>query len=293
MPDPDAPMRAPGGGPQLETRGLAVGFRGGRPVARSIDLCIAPGRITALIGANGSGKSTLLRTLGSALVPLAGQVLLDGSPTHTLPRRRLARTISMLPQQPVAPEGITVRALAAFGRHPLRRLLSRERSEDREAVDRALAAARMTGLAARALEELSGGQRQRAWIAMAIAQEAPLMLLDEPTTALDVAHQLEVLDLLAELNRTRGTTVVMVLHDLNHAAHYAHRIVALHGGRIHAEGPPEGVLTADLVREVFAVDAAVRSHPVTHAPLVLPLPRSPYAANTLIEVPGEGARQEW
>ncbi|GAB3600551.1 ABC transporter ATP-binding protein [Microbacterium tumbae] len=263
--------------PSLDARGLSVGHRAGAPIIEDVDLIVPPGRITALIGANGSGKSTLLRTLGGALPPLSGQVRLDGAALPSLSRRRLARTVSMLPQQPVAPEGITVRGLSEFGRHPHRGFLRRESEDDRGIVDRALVSAGLDDLADRPVDMLSGGQRQRAWIAMALAQDTPIMLLDEPTTYLDIAHQLEVLDLLADLNARRATTIVMVLHDLNHAAHYAHHVVALHGGRVHASGTPRETLSEHLVQEVFGVSAVVIDHPVTAAPLCLPLPRSPQA----------------
>jgi ABC-type cobalamin/Fe3+-siderophores transport system ATPase subunit len=264
--------------PTLEAHGLSVGYRPGDPILSDVDLAVPAGRITVLIGANGSGKSTLLRTLGNALTPLAGTVRLDGAGLQTLSRRRIARMVSMLPQAPVAPEGITVRGLSEFGRHPHRGFLGRASKEDREIVDRSIAAAGIADLADRSLDTLSGGQRQRAWISMALAQDTPIMLLDEPTTYLDIAHQLDVLDLLAELNRERGTTIVMVVHDLNQAAHFAHHVVAVHGGRVHAAGSPEAVLTEPLIRDVFGVGSVVITHPVTQAPLCLPLPRTRYDA---------------
>lgn len=263
--------------PVIEARSLTVGYRAGAAILEEVDLQIPPGKITALIGANGSGKSTLLRTLGNALEPLGGQVLLDGLDLRRVPRRRIARAVSMLPQQPVAPEGITVRGLSEFGRHPHRGFLSRQTSQDRDIVDRSLAAAGLQELADRPLDTLSGGQRQRAWISMSLAQDTPVMLLDEPTTYLDIAHQLEVLDLLADLNTSRGTTVVMVIHDLNHAAHFAHHVVALHDGRVHAAGSPRDVLTEQLVQDVFGVGSVVLDHPVTSAPLCLPVPRTAHA----------------
>lgn len=263
--------------PVLEARGLSVGFRTDAPILDTVDITIPPGRITALIGANGSGKSTLLRALGSAMAPLGGSLLLDGVEMRSVSRRRIAQTVSLLPQQPVAPDGISVRGLSEFGRHPHRGFLRRASGEDREIVERSLAAAGLADLADRPLDELSGGQRQRAWIAMSLAQNTPIMLLDEPTTYLDIAHQLEVLDLLADLNARRGTTIVMVVHDLNHAAHYAHHLIALHGGQVHASGRPEDVLTEDLVQDVFGVGSVVIEHPVTGARLCLPLPRTPNA----------------
>lgn len=260
--------------PDLAAHALSVGHHPSAAVLDHVDLAIPPGHITALIGANGSGKSTLLRTLAGSIPPIRGEVTLDGVPLSAVPRRALARTVSMLPQQPVAPEGISVRGLIEFGRHPHRGFLRRESAHDRVVVHDALVAAGLVDLAERPLDELSGGQRQRAWIAMSLAQDTPVMLLDEPTTYLDIAHQLEVLDLLADLNERHGTTIVMVLHDLNHAAHFAHHIVAVHRGRVHATGAPTAVLTEDLVREVFGVGSVVVDHPVTAAPLCLPLPRT-------------------
>ncbi|MEU8385040.1 ABC transporter ATP-binding protein [Streptosporangium sp. NPDC048865] len=261
------------GGHHLEAVGVSVGYSAAAPVLTATDLSIPPGRVTALIGSNGSGKSTLLRTLARALEPLAGQVLLDGADIARMPRRHLARALSILPQSPAAPEGLTVRDLCRFGRHPHRGFLSRETEEDRRAVEAAIGAAHLEELADRDLDELSGGQRQRAWIALCLAQDSPVMLLDEPTTYLDIAHQIEVLDLLRELNHTAGTTVVMVLHDLNQAAQYADHVVAVADRRVHAAGPPAEVLTPETVRAVFGIDSVVVAHPVTGSPLCLPLSR--------------------
>jgi ABC-type cobalamin/Fe3+-siderophores transport system ATPase subunit len=255
----------------LEARALSVGYAVGEPILRQLDLGILPGQITALIGANGSGKSTLLRTLGQAIPPLGGSVLLDGKNIAATSRKRVSQVLSLLPQSPVSPDGLTVRELCEFGRHPHRGFLRRATDEDRDAVDRALDAAQLGAIAEQSLDTLSGGQRQRAWIAMALAQQTPIMLLDEPTTYLDIAHQVEVLELLRALNRDAGTTIVMVLHDLNQAAHYAHNVVAVADGGIHASGPPAEVFTPGLIRAVFGVSAVVVPHPVTGGPLCLPL----------------------
>ncbi|WP_460788060.1 ABC transporter ATP-binding protein [Microbacterium lacusdiani] len=240
-----------------------------------MDLTFPPGRITALIGGNGSVHSVAHRR-GSAAAGSAAACCSTGADLRTRSRRDVALTVSLLPQQPMAPEGLTVRGLCECGRHPHRGFLARERREDREIVDRALASAGLGELAERPLDELSGGQRQRAWIAMAPAQATPIMLLDEPTTYLDIAHQLEVLDLLADLNRREGMTIVMVLHELNLAAHYAHHIVALHGGTVHVSGVPAAVMNADMMSAVFGIRAAVVNHPLTRAPLVPPTPETPY-----------------
>lgn len=256
---------------RLVAQNLTVGY-GGRAVLEQVGLSIPSGRITALIGANGSGKSTLLRTLARALDPMGGSVLLDGRAIAQTPRKEVARVLALLPQSPVAPEGLTVRQLCQFGRHPHRGLLSRLGPRDEQAVDTALAAAALTDLADQPLHRLSGGQRQRAWIAMALAQETPILLLDEPTTYLDIAHQIEVLELLRQLNRTQGRTIVMVVHDLNHAAQYADHIVAVAAGGIHAAGAPAALLTPGLIKAVFGIDAAVIPHPRDGSPLCLPMP---------------------
>jgi iron complex transport system ATP-binding protein len=225
------------------------------------------------VGANACGKSTLLRSMSRLLSPRAGQVLLDGRAVHRMPAKELARTLGLLPQSPIAPEGITVADLVGRGRHPHQGVFTRWRREDDAAVAAALEATQTTALAERAVDELSGGQRQRVWIAMALAQQTDLLLLDEPTTFLDVAHQVEVLDLLTDLNRTRGTTIVMVLHDLNLAARYADSLVALASGRVHAVGTPAEVLTEEHVRAVFGLDCQVIPDPTSGKPLMLPIGR--------------------
>jgi iron complex transport system ATP-binding protein len=225
------------------------------------------------VGANACGKSTLLRSMSRLLSPRAGQVLLDGRAVHRMPAKELARTLGLLPQSPIAPEGITVADLVGRGRHPHQRVFSRWSRADDAAVAAALEATQTTTLADRAVDELSGGQRQRVWIAMALAQQTDLLLLDEPTTFLDVAHQVEVLDLLTDLNRTRGTTIVMVLHDLNLAARYADHLVALASGRVHAVGTPLDVLTVEHVRAVFGLDCQVIPDPTSGKPLMLPIGR--------------------
>ncbi|MBS42408.1 MAG: cobalamin/Fe(3+)-siderophore ABC transporter ATP-binding protein [Nocardioides sp.] len=256
----------------LEARGVTLAY-GDRVVVDDVDLVVPPGRVTAVVGANACGKSTLLRALSRLLAPRGGQVLLDGRDLHRIPTKEVARTLGLLPQSPVAPEGIAVGDLVARGRSPHQGLLARWSREDDEAVAEALELTGTTALADRSVDELSGGQRQRVWIAMALAQRTDLLLLDEPTTYLDVAHQVEVLDLLTDLNRQRGTTVVMVLHDLNLAARYADRLVAVREGRVHAEGDPGAVLTPDVVREVFGMESQVVPDPVSGRPMVLPIGR--------------------
>ena len=252
--------------------GLSAGY-GEATVLDGLDLAIPPEKITVIVGANACGKSTLLRTLSRLLPARRGKVLLDGKSIHHLPSRELARTLGLLPQSPIAPEGIAVADLVSRGRHPHQGVFSRWRREDDEAVAAALAATKTEDLAERPVDELSGGQRQRVWIAMALAQETDLLLLDEPTTFLDISHQIEVLDLLTDLNQTRGTTVVMVLHDLNLAARYADHLVAMANGRLHVAGPPEAVLTEENVQQVFGLQSRIVTDPTSGRPAMLPIGR--------------------
>lgn len=256
----------------LIAENLELGY-GNRTVVENLDLKVPPGRITCIVGANACGKSTLLRSMSRLLSPRGGHVLLDGKDVHRLPAKKLARTLGLLPQSPIAPECIVVADLVGRGRHPHQRVLSRWSREDDAAVADALAATHTTELAERSVDELSGGQRQRVWIAMVLAQQTDLLLLDEPTTFLDVSHQVEVLDLLTDLNRDRGTTIVMVLHDLNLAARYADHLVAMADGSIYASGDPSDVLTGETVKAVFGLDSRVISDPVSGKPLVLPVGR--------------------
>jgi iron complex transport system ATP-binding protein len=251
---------------------LAAGY-GDSLILDGLDLQVPSGQITAIVGANGCGKSTLLRTMSRLLQPSRGRVLLDGKSVHHRPTRELARTLGLLPQSPIAPEGITVADLVSRGRHPHHGLMTRWSRHDDQAVANALEVTKTADLAERAVDELSGGQRQRVWIAMALAQETELLLLDEPTTFLDVCHQVEVLDLLTDLNHSRGITIVMVLHDLNLAARYADCLVAMAKGRLHAHGRPEEVLTEENVLGVFGLHSRVIPDPVSGKPLILPIGR--------------------
>lgn len=256
----------------LRTEALQVSY-GADPVVKGVDLALPAGEITAIIGPNGCGKSTLLRAFARLLAPLAGVVLLDGTDVHRRPTREVARELGLLPQGATCPEGLTVEELVARGRYPHRGRWRPWSADDQELVDAALEQTAMVDLRDELVDELSGGQRQRAWIAMALSQDTPTMLLDEPTTYLDLAHQIEVLDLLARLNRERGRTIVLVLHDLNEAARYADRIVAMRDGRIAADGPPATVLTAATVEEVFGLSCQILEDPQTGAPLVIPRAR--------------------
>ncbi len=260
----------------LEARELSLAY-GRDPVVADLSVRIGDGRVTALVGANGSGKSTLLRGLARLVKPARGAVYLDGQAIAKLPTREVARRLAVLPQGPELPEGISVRELVAHGRYPHGRALRRFTREDELAVERALAATGLVALADRPLDELSGGRRQSAWIAMTLAQEAEVMLLDEPTTYLDMAHQVGVLELLRRLNREEGRTVVMVLHDLNHAARYADDLLAIRDGRLVAAGPPAEVVTEQTVRDVFGLDVHVIEDPATGGPLVVPAAPGPPA----------------
>ncbi|MCX8999881.1 ABC transporter ATP-binding protein [Rhizobiaceae bacterium BDR2-2] len=264
---------------------LAAGY-GDSVVLDGLDLAVPSGRITVIVGANACGKSTLLRAMSRLLAPQRGHVLLDGKSIHRIAPRELARTLGLLPQSPVAPEGITVADLVSRGRHPHQGLFSRWTHRDDEAVAAALAATRTVELAERPVDELSGGQRQRVWIAMALAQQTDLLLLDEPTTFLDISHQIEVLDLLTDLNETRGTTIVMVLHDLNLAARYADHLVAMADGRLHVSGRPEEVLTEETVRQVFGLESRIIADPTSGRPIMLPIGRHRMLAEPSIHESG-------
>ncbi|MFC4456158.1 ABC transporter ATP-binding protein [Deinococcus sonorensis] len=235
-----------------------------------LDLQVPGGRITSVIGPNGSGKSTLLRALARLLPVESGQIQLYGQALHALPSREVARRLAILPQGPTAPEGLTVEELVWFGRHPHQGPFSVRRPEDREAVQWALDQTGMRVFAARPLEALSGGQRLRAWIAMSLAQQTDILLLDEPTTYLDLSHQLEVLHLAQRLNREQGKTVVMVLHDLNQAVRYSDEIIAMKSGEVYAQGEAGEVLTQALLRDVFGLKAHLLQDPDTGRPHVIP-----------------------
>ncbi|MDT9593354.1 ABC transporter ATP-binding protein [Nocardioides zeae] len=257
---------------RLYADAVTLGYDG-TTVVDALTVAVPDGRITVIVGGNGCGKSTLLRGMSRLLKPQGGAVLLDGEAVHTVPTKKVAQRLGLLPQNPIAPEGVTVVDLVGRGRHPHQSALRRWNSEDDRAVAEALALTDTTDLAERVVDELSGGQRQRVWIAMALAQGTDLLLLDEPTTYLDVAHQVEMLDLLADLNERAGTTIVMVLHDLNLSARYADHLVAMKNGRVVAEGAPGEVVTEAVVQDVFGLESRVIPDPVSHTPLVVPVGR--------------------
>lgn len=253
---------------QLIGSRLEVGY-GERAVIDGVDVPIPPGSFTVIVGPNACGKSTLLKALARLIPANAGQVTLDGKSIHELPSKELARRLGLLPQASLAPDGITVQDLVSRGRFPHQSLLSRWSREDERVVADAMAATGVTDLSGRLLDELSGGQRQRVWVSMVLAQETPLLLLDEPTTFLDIAHQVELLDLIERL-RGEGRTVVAVLHEINLAARYASHLIAMRDGRIVAEGRPSEVVTEELVERVFDLPCRVIPDPDTDTPVVLP-----------------------
>lgn len=240
-------------------------------IARNLSLAVPDGKISVLIGPNGSGKSTALRALSRLLKPRAGAVVLDGNSIHSLSTKEVARRLAILPQLLVAPESITVEELVWFGRHPHRSSLRTPTSEDKDSVEWAMEVTGCIELRNEQVDRLSGGQRQRAWIALCLAQGTDLLLLDEPTTFLDIAYQLDVLDLLADLNRKQNKTIAMVLHDVNQAAEYAEHVFVLRSGTLVAEGSPTDVLTCDMMRDVFGIESRIMPHPISGRPLCVPL----------------------
>ncbi|AUT00118.1 cobalamin/Fe(3+)-siderophore ABC transporter ATP-binding protein [Nostoc sp. CENA543] len=256
----------------LSTKGLSLAYDGA-PIIRDLNLVIPHGKVSALVGANGCGKSTLLRGLARLLKPYGGTVYLDGQSIFNLSTKEVAQQLGILPQSPVAPEGLTVRDLVAQGRYPYQNWLQQWSQKDERIVQQALEITDLLTLADRALDTLSGGQRQRAWIAMALAQDTDILLLDEPTTFLDLAHQIEVLDLLYELNQHQQRTIVMVLHDLNQACRYADYLVAVKQGRIFTAGEPKQVMNEEMVKEVFGLECRIVADPVVGTPMCVPIGR--------------------
>jgi iron complex transport system ATP-binding protein len=257
---------------RLRAGGVTLGY-GDRPIVTDLSFAVPDQQVSVIVGANACGKSTLLRGLARLLRPTSGTVVLDGEAIHSLPTKQVAKKLGLLPQSPVVPDGVTVVDLVSRGRHPHQGVFGRWTAADEAAVADALALTDTLDLADRNVDELSGGQRQRVWLALALAQETDLLLLDEPTTYLDIAHQVEVLDLLVDLNKNRGTTVVMVLHDLGLSARYADHLVAILGGEVYAEGRPADVVTEAMVSDVFGLESRVVVDPVSATPLILPIGR--------------------
>lgn len=258
--------------PSIATRGLSLSYQR-QVIIDGLDLQLPQGKVSVLIGSNGCGKSTLLKSFARLLKPSQGAVILNGADIQRKPTAAIARELAILPQTPVAPEGISVRQLVALGRYPYQNWMQQWSAQDEAMVERALLQTGVQALAERPVDALSGGQRQRAWIAMTLAQDTDVVLLDEPTTFLDLAHQIEVLDLLRELNRREGKTIVMVLHDLNLACRYADHMVAVHERGAYAQGKPEQILTEALVKTVFDLNCRIVADPFFGTPLCIPFGR--------------------
>lgn len=253
----------------LKSVALSLGYEK-KTIIKSLDLVIESKQITVLVGGNGCGKSTLLKSFARLLKPSAGQILLNGADIHSLSGKDVARKLAILPQGPVAPEGLTVEQLVRQGRYPHQNWLQSWTEDDERLVRKALQDTNMTEFADRSIDALSGGQRQRAWIAMALAQNTDILLLDEPTTYLDLTHQIEILDLLFELNLTQNTTILMVLHDLNLAARYAHKMIAIKDGTVFCQGAPEAILDHDMVKAVFDMECHISADPLFGTPMCIP-----------------------
>ena len=256
----------------LATRDLTLGYAR-QTIIEQLALQLPPGKVSVLIGSNGCGKSTLLKALARLLAPRAGAVVLNGQDIRERPTAQVARELAILPQTPQAPEGISVRQLVALGRHPHQSWWQQWSPEDEAKVERAMALTGVATLADRPVDDLSGGQRQRVWIAMTLAQDTDLLLLDEPTTYLDLAHQIDILDLLRALNREQCKTVIMVLHDLNLASRYADHMVAVHRRTAYAQGAPAQILNEALVREVFGLECRIIADPFFGTPMCVPFGR--------------------
>jgi iron complex transport system ATP-binding protein len=256
-------------GSRLRAEHLSIGYDDNAVIA-DLSVDVLDGRITAIVGPNACGKSTLLRGLARLLKPSGGQVILDGNDINGMHTKEVARSLGLLPQTSLAPEGISVADLVSRGRFPHQKVLRQWSRDDDAAVAHAMRCTAVTELAGRLVDELSGGQRQRVWVAVVLAQQTPLVLLDEPTTFLDIAHQVELLDLFAKLNREENRTVVAVLHDLNHACRYADQIIAMKAGSIVAQGDPSDVITEELVEAVYGLKCQIIDDPQTGTPLVVP-----------------------
>ncbi len=251
-----------------------------KTIVSSVSVTVPKNKISVILGANGCGKSTLLKTFARLLPPQSGQIVLDGKSVAEIPSKQLAKTLGLLPQSSIAPEGIRVLDLVSRGRFPYRQFMKSMSKEDYAAVEEAMEFMGITSLADRCVDELSGGQRQRVWIALALAQQTDILLLDEPTTFLDIAYQIEILDMLTDLNRKRKTTIVMVLHDINLSARYADYLFAMKDGRLKAEGTPKEIITPKLIKDIYGLDCDVMSDPVSNSPMILPKGRYHTSADT-------------
>lgn len=256
----------------FKTKNIQSGYDN-KTILNDVNLSIPSNQISIIIGANGCGKSTLLKTMARLIKPTGGDVLLDGKSIHKMAPKQLAKVLGLLPQSPIVPEGITVADLVGRGRFPHQSVMKGWSKKDYEAVAEALEMMNITEFADRNIDELSGGQRQRVWIAMALAQQTDILFLDEPTTYLDITYQVEILDLLTDLNKRYGTTIVMVLHDINLSARYADYLFTVKNGQLIAEGAPTEIITADLIKETFQLDCQVINDPVSNTPLIVPIGR--------------------
>lgn len=253
----------------LKAEHLQVGYDK-KVIVKDMNITIPDHKITVIIGSNGCGKSTLLKSFARLLSPMKGEIRLDGKGYGSIPSKKLARMIGLLPQAPLVPEGIKVSDLVSRGRYPYQEAFRGMTKEDFQAVDEAMEMMGVAEYADRNVDELSGGQRQRVWIAMTLAQQTDILFLDEPTTYLDITYQIEILDLLTELNRTKKTTIVMVLHDINLSARYADYLFALRDGALLAEGTPDEIISENLIQDVFRLDCMVAEDPVSHSPYIIP-----------------------
>ena len=253
----------------ISVKNLRVGYEN-NTIIEDMSLSIPKGKISIIIGANGCGKSTLLKTIARINKPTNGDIFINNKNIKKVKEKNIAKEVAFLPQGPVCPDGLTVRELVAFGRFPHQKMIGGLTSYDKEIIDWAIEETGLSEFADRGVENLSGGQRQRAWIAMTLAQETEIIMLDEPTTYLDIAYQVEILDLLTDLNRKRGTTIVMVLHDINLSARYADYIFALRKGKLVSQGSPEDIITSELINDVFGLECEVIKDPVSHSPFIIP-----------------------
>lgn len=265
-------MNAPLNAASLEAHNLTLGYDT-KQICQNLSLEIPQGKFTVIVGPNGCGKSTLLKSLCRLLKPTQGSILLDGKDIHQWPTKEVAKKLGLLPQSANTPNGIRVHDLVARGRYPHQSMFRQWSDDDQKAVNHAMQAASVVELADQSVDSLSGGQRQRVWIAMVLAQQTPTLMLDEPTTYLDIAHQIELLDLFKSLNRREGRTVVAVLHDLNQACRYADHIIALHGGELVAKGAPSDIIDEQLIERVFGLKSHIVPDPITQTPMIIPLSR--------------------
>ena len=257
------------GHPTLSAENLTLGY-GSKIICEALDVTIPGGQLTVIVGPNGCGKSTLLKSLCRLLTPKQGHVILNGEQIQRMPSKEVAKLLGFLPQSSPTPDRVTVEELIARGRHAHQGLFSQWSIEDERAVKQAMHATRVEEFAEHSVDALSGGQRQRVWIAMLLSQQTPILMLDEPTTYLDISHQLELLELFKKLKQQQGSTIVAVLHDLNQACRYADNLIVLSGGKIVAQGSPDELMTESLVKQVFGLNSLIIPDPVTSTPMVVP-----------------------